>query len=53
LVKVFCNLGNAFVECGNPKRVPLLLVSHNDVEWVEDKIVLPPNTLAILSAERV
>jgi maltooligosyltrehalose trehalohydrolase len=53
LVKMFCNLGNAFVECGNPKRVPLLLVSHNDVEWVEDKIVLPPNTLAILSADRV
>jgi maltooligosyltrehalose trehalohydrolase len=53
LVKVFCNLGDAPVEFNNPERTPLLLVSRRDVEGVEEKIVLPPNTLAVLSGERI
>jgi maltooligosyltrehalose trehalohydrolase len=51
LVKVFCNLGDAPVEFDKPKQVSLLLASRKDVEEVEEKIVLPPDTLAILSAD--
>jgi maltooligosyltrehalose trehalohydrolase len=51
LVKVFCNLGDAPVEFDKPKQVSLLLASRKDVEEVEKKIVLPPDTLAILSAD--
>jgi maltooligosyltrehalose trehalohydrolase len=47
LVKVFCNLGDAPVEFDKPKRISLLLASRKDVEEVEEKIVLPPDTLAI------
>jgi maltooligosyltrehalose trehalohydrolase len=53
LVKVFCNLGDAPVEFGNSERTPLLLASRKDVEEIGEKVVLPPDTLAILSGERV
>jgi maltooligosyltrehalose trehalohydrolase len=52
-VKVFCNLGDAPVSFKNSERTPLLLASRKDVEAMEEKIVLPPDTLAILSAEHV
>jgi maltooligosyltrehalose trehalohydrolase len=48
-VKVFCNLGGAAVEFGNTNRLSSLLISRSDVEVTEEKIVLPPDTLAILS----
>jgi maltooligosyltrehalose trehalohydrolase len=50
LVKMFCNLGDAPVEFNKPERISLLLTSRKDVEEVEEKVVLPPDTLAILSA---
>ncbi len=52
-VKLFCNLGIEPIEFKNPDRTPLLLASSKVVEVVEEKIVLPPDTLAILSAEHV
>jgi maltooligosyltrehalose trehalohydrolase len=51
LVKMFCNLGDAPVEFNKPERISLLLTSRKDVEEVEEKVVLPPDTLAILSAD--
>jgi maltooligosyltrehalose trehalohydrolase len=51
LVKVFCNLGGGAVEFGNTNRLSSLLISRSDVEVTEEKVVLPPDTLAILSGE--
>jgi maltooligosyltrehalose trehalohydrolase len=51
LVTVFCNLGGDAVEFGNTNRLSPLLTSRKDVEATEEKIVLPPDTLAILSGE--
>jgi maltooligosyltrehalose trehalohydrolase len=53
LVKVFCNLGDGPAEFANPDRLPLLMVSRKGVEAGEEKIVLPPDTLAIVSGEEV
>jgi maltooligosyltrehalose trehalohydrolase len=52
-VKVICNLGEAPVAISNPERTPVVLTSRKDVEVVDEKIVLPPDTLAILSSDRV
>jgi maltooligosyltrehalose trehalohydrolase len=52
LIKVICNLGGEAVEFENSKRQQLLLASRADVRVTESQIVLPPDTLAILSAER-
>ena len=51
LVKTLCNLGDASAEFGNPERFPLLLASRDGVRVIEDKVLLPPNSLAILSGE--
>jgi maltooligosyltrehalose trehalohydrolase len=51
LVKVILNLGVERAEFGNPRRFPLILASVGDVEATEEKVVLPPNRLAILSGE--
>ena len=51
LVKVFWNLGGAPVEFANTGRLSLLLASRKDVDVTEEKVVLPPDTLAILSGE--
>jgi len=51
-VTVMCNLGAARVELDNLRRLPLLLASRGDVEVVEGRVVLPPDTLAILSGEK-
>ncbi len=51
LVKVLCNLGNAPAELANPERLPLLLASRDGVQMIEDEVLLPPDTLAILSGE--
>jgi maltooligosyltrehalose trehalohydrolase len=53
LVKVFSNLGIAPVEFRKPERASLVLASRGDVVVVEGKIMLPPDTLAIFSGERV
>jgi maltooligosyltrehalose trehalohydrolase len=51
-VTVMCNLGAERVELDNLRRLPLLLASRGDVEAVEGKVVLPPDTLAVLSGEK-
>ncbi len=51
-VTVMCNLGAEPVELENARRLPLLLASRGDVEASEDKVVLPPDTLAMLSGEK-
>jgi maltooligosyltrehalose trehalohydrolase len=51
LVKVFFNLGGEPVEFANTDRLSALLTSRSDVEVTEEKIVLPADTLAILSGE--
>jgi maltooligosyltrehalose trehalohydrolase len=50
-VKVMCNLGDVPVEFDNPEQLSLLLASREDVAATPTKIVLPPDTLAILSSE--
>lgn len=53
LVTVMCNLGAETVDFDNPGRFPLLHASRSDVRAGESKVTLPPNTLAILSGEKV
>jgi maltooligosyltrehalose trehalohydrolase len=52
-VKVVCNLGDDPVEFANPEQFSLLLTSREDVMATPLKIVLPSDTLAILSRERM
>jgi maltooligosyltrehalose trehalohydrolase len=52
-VKVVCNLGDAPVEFAHPEQFSLLLASREDVTATPLKIVLPSDTLAILSKERM
>jgi maltooligosyltrehalose trehalohydrolase len=51
-VVVMCNLGVTLVELKRPRPFPLLLGSRPEVGVVGDQVVLPPNTLAILSGEK-
>jgi len=51
-VTVMCNLGTAAAELENSRRLPLLLASRGDVEVGEGRVVLPPDTLVILSNEK-
>jgi maltooligosyltrehalose trehalohydrolase len=50
-VIVMCNFGEGVVELNLPKPFPLLLGSRPDVEIIGNRVVLPPNTLAVLSGE--
>ncbi len=50
-VRMMCNLGEAPVELENPGQYPLLLASHGDIAIREDKVLLPPDRLAIFSCE--
>jgi maltooligosyltrehalose trehalohydrolase len=50
-VIVMCNLGSATLELNRPQPFPFLLGSRPDVEMIENCVVLPPNTLAVLSDE--
>jgi maltooligosyltrehalose trehalohydrolase len=52
MIQVMCNLGGEVVEFENPMRLHLLLASRGDVHVTDSQVVLPPDTLAILSAER-
>jgi maltooligosyltrehalose trehalohydrolase len=51
-VTVMGNLGTETVGLDNPRGLTLVLASRVDVEAAGDKVVLPPDTLAVLSAER-
>jgi maltooligosyltrehalose trehalohydrolase len=51
-VMVMCNLGTEAVEFDNPNRLPLLLRSRADVKVTKNGVVLPPDTLALLSGEK-
>ena len=51
LVKVAINIGGEVVEVENAENFPLLLASRSDVVTAGQKIILPPNTMAILSGE--
>jgi maltooligosyltrehalose trehalohydrolase len=51
-VTVMSNLGTELVELRNPKRLPLLLASRADVEVTGNRVLLPPDTLAVLSGEK-
>jgi maltooligosyltrehalose trehalohydrolase len=50
-VKVLCNLGLEPVEFENPESLPLVLASRDEVQANGEKVLLPPDTLAILSSE--
>jgi maltooligosyltrehalose trehalohydrolase len=50
-VIVMCNLGSATLELNRPKPFPLLLGSRPDVGMIGNCVVLPPNTVAVLSGE--
>jgi maltooligosyltrehalose trehalohydrolase len=52
-VKIMCNLGDVPIEFDNPRQLPLLLASREDVIATLAKIVLPPDTLAVLSSEKI
>jgi maltooligosyltrehalose trehalohydrolase len=51
-VTVMCNIGAERVRLENHRRLPLVIASRADVEVEESSIVLPSNTLAILSSEK-
>jgi len=51
-VTVMANLGMGPVELDNPQRLALALASRADVAVAGGGIVLPPNTLAVLSGEK-
>jgi len=52
-VTVVCNLGEERMEFENPKHLPLVLGSRADVKAAKSAVLLPPDTLAILSTEKV
>jgi len=52
-VTVLCNLNDARKEFDKPQSQSLLLASREDVAIVEQKVVLAPRSLAILSAENL
>jgi maltooligosyltrehalose trehalohydrolase len=52
-VTVMCNLGEERVEFENPKHLPLVMVSRSDVKAAKSAVMLPPDTLAIFSTEKI
>ena len=52
-VTVICNLSNERMEFENPKRIPLVMASSPDVRLAKNAVVLPQETLAILSSEKM
>jgi maltooligosyltrehalose trehalohydrolase len=52
-VTVMCNLGDELMEFENPKRIPLVMASSPDIKVTRSAVVLPPDTLAILSSEKM
>jgi len=52
-VRLICNLGTEVHRSPNPERLALVLRSAEDVTLTETEVVLPPDTVAILSNEIV
>ncbi len=52
-VKVYCNLGTGPAEFENPGGAPMLLASSEAVSAAGGKVVLPPDSLAVVSSEAV
>lgn len=52
-IRVMCNLGTKPVELENSTLLPLLLASHDGIETRGEKVLLPPDSLAILSSENI
>jgi maltooligosyltrehalose trehalohydrolase len=50
-VRVMCNLGDKAVEFEIPAGFSLVLASRRDVAATGEKVVLPPDALAIVSGE--
>jgi len=50
-VRVLCNLGDHAIHLDNPDRLPLVLATRTAIDSAEDKVLLPPNSLAIMSGE--
>jgi maltooligosyltrehalose trehalohydrolase len=51
-VTVVCNLGEERMEFENPAHLPLVMASRADVKAAKSAVLLPPDTLAILSTEK-
>ena len=52
-VRVLCNLGDKPAELENPAGLPLILASDTNISSKDKMVVLPPDSLAILSDEKV
>jgi maltooligosyltrehalose trehalohydrolase len=52
-VTMVCNLGEERMDFENPKHLPLVMASRADVKATRSAVMLPPDTLAILSTEKV
>jgi hypothetical protein len=52
-IRMMCNLGEAPVELENPGQYPLLLASRDGIEVRGEKVLLPPDSAAILSCEKI
>jgi len=50
-MRILCNLGDQAVELPNPDLIPLVLASPDGARAGENKILLPPDSVAILSNE--
>jgi maltooligosyltrehalose trehalohydrolase len=51
-VTVVCNLGEERMEFENPTHLPLVMASRKDVKAAKSALLLPPDTLAVLSTEK-
>jgi maltooligosyltrehalose trehalohydrolase len=51
VVKVACNLGDETIDVEMPEGFSLVVSSRDGIGWRERKVILPPDTLAILSRE--
>jgi maltooligosyltrehalose trehalohydrolase len=51
-VTVVCNLGEERMEFENPAHLPLVMASRKDVKAAKSAVLLPPDTLAVLSTEK-
>jgi maltooligosyltrehalose trehalohydrolase len=52
LVKVACNLGDQPVELENPEHHAIVLASRSGILSRRGRVVLPPDSMAILSGEK-
>ncbi len=50
-VRLICNLGTEVHRCPNPDNLPIVLKSSDEVTVTEIEVIVPPDTVAILSNE--